>query len=218
MRGAGRYKAETTRDMTEIYSKLSDEELIERLRGGDSSVMEYLLEKYKNLVRQKANRLFIIGGDSDDLIQEGMIGLFKAIRDYSGQQGSFYSFAKLCINRQMYTAIEAASRKKHGPLNSYIPLSGKTDPDEETREEGPYAADNSDPEKILLDREKVKIFMDKLEGRLSRMEKQVFDLYMEGMNYREIATKLNKPDKSIDNALQRIRSKADICLKEYLVE
>ena len=110
--------------MEKRYEVLTDEELIEKLRAGESGVMDFLLEKYKYLVRKKANAVFLLGGDTDDLVQEGMIGLFKAVRDFDSSQGSFYYFADLCIGRQIYHAIEAASRKKHGPLNSYISLSG----------------------------------------------------------------------------------------------
>ena len=105
------------------YEQMTDEQLIGKLRGGDSHIIDYIMEKYKNLVRKEANAMYLLGGENDDLIQEGMIGLFKAVQDYDTQQEtSFYSFAKLCITRQMYSAIEASKRKKHSPLNSYISL------------------------------------------------------------------------------------------------
>ena len=105
------------------YQGMTDEQLIEKLRDGDQAIMDYLMEKYKNLVRKEANAMYLLGGDTDDLIQEGMIGLFKAVRDYKiGSEASFYTFAKLCVSRQMYSAIEASKRKKHSPLNSYVSL------------------------------------------------------------------------------------------------
>lgn len=189
------------------YGELTDEQLIGRLRDGDAGVMDYLLEKYKFLVRRKSNPLFLLGGDADDLIQEGMIGLFKAIRDYDSALGNFYSFAELCITRQLYRAIEAASRKKHGPLNSYISLSGGS----EVHEEAPIAASQrvktDDPEQIVIDRETVDALLKQLYARLSKLEQQVLELYLDGLNYRQIAAELKKSEKSIDNALQRIKSK-----------
>ncbi len=189
------------------YENLSDAQLVRELRNGDTQVMDFLLEKYKYLVRKKANPLFLFGGDTDDLIQEGMIGLFKAIRDYDEGAGSFYHFAELCINRQIYTAIESAARKKHGPLNSYVPLA-----DGEPNREGSYAqaaapAYVQSPEQLLVDRESVDQFFAKIQNQLSGMEQTVLDYYLEGMNYRQIAEKMEKPAKSIDNALQRIRAK-----------
>lgn len=188
------------------YEDYADEQLIRRLRDGDGGVIDYLMEKYKFLVRKHANTLFLLGGDTEDLIQEGMIGLFKAVRDYDEGSGSFYRFADLCITRQIYTAIEAAARKKHGPLNSYISLSEE----EESGgfpAEGRSATGNLDPEQILIDKESADLFLQKVCNVLSRMERQVFDCLLEGMNYRQIAKKMNKNEKSIDNALQRIRGK-----------
>ena len=169
--------------------------------------MDFIMEKYKYLVRKKANALFLLGGDTDDLIQEGMIGLFKAVRDFDESQSSFYHFAELCISRQIYTAIEAASRKKHGPLNSYISLSGGDKDSPELPMEENLSVENRNPEQILIDKENVDLFLRKVHEQLSRMERQVLDCYLEGMNYRQIAKKLEKTEKSIDNALQRIRGK-----------
>ncbi len=189
-----------------VYSELTDDELIRRLRGGDAQVVDYLMEKYKYLVRRKANTLFLLGGDTDDLIQEGMIGLFKAIRDYREDIGNFYHFAELCVNRQIYTAIEAAARKKHGPLNSYVSLS-----DEEREAEGSFpetaAADGQNPEQILIDREGREDFLTRIRAHLSPMERTVLDYHLDGMNYRRIAEEMGKSEKSIDNALTRIRGK-----------
>lgn len=191
----------------EQFENYSDAQLIRRLRGGDSRVMDYLLEKYKPLVRKKANSLFLFGGDTDDLIQEGMIGLFKAVCDYNENEGSFFGFADLCIGRQMYTAIEAAARKKHVPLNSYISLSAKSDGRQEDSIPSADAAYAQNPEQMLIDRESVDDFLSRIEKQLSPMERTVLDYYLEGMNYRQIAERMGRPEKSIDNALQRIQGK-----------
>lgn len=190
------------------YQNLQDEELIEQLRSGDERIMEFILTKYKPLVRKKANAMYLIGGDTDDLIQEGMIGLFKAIRDYNKEkESSFYHFAELCISRQIYTVVEASNRKKHAPLNSYVSLySG-------TNEEGVVLADSlttgamENPEQRMIDQENLVLFMEHLKERLSKMERQVLDLYLAGLNYQQIAEEMEKSPKAIDNALQRIKAK-----------
>ncbi len=190
------------------YSQLTDDELIERLRAGETSVMDFLMEKYKYLVRRRANTMFLLGGDTDDLIQEGMIGLFKAVRDYDTTAGNFFSFAELCINRQIYTAIEAAARKKHGPLNTYLSLSGGDNETEGAFLEDMTAANERNPEQILIDRDSLANVHARLREQLSPMERAVLDDYLEGMNYHQIAARMDKPEKSIDNALTRIRGKA----------
>ena len=191
------------------YGNLRDEELIEELRNGDEKIMDYILDKYKPLVRKKANAMYLIGGDTDDLIQEGMIGLFKAIRDYNKEkESSFYHFAELCISRQIYTVVEASNRKKHAPLNSYVSLySGMN-------EDGVVLADSlttgamENPEQMMIDQESLFLFMEDLKGRLSKMERQVLDYYLAGLNYQQIASEMEKSPKTIDNALQRIKAKA----------
>ena len=191
----------------------SDEELIARLRDGQDEIMDYLMDKYKHLVRKKAKVMFLIGGDTDDLIQEGMIGLFKAIRDYRPEkESSFYHFAELCISRQMYTAVQASGRKKHMPLNTYISLSGETTHTDEQKENVPLenvlqSGQLSDPEKMLIDRENVEYIEQMIQSRLSSFEKQVLDLYLTGMGYVEIAKVLGRDEKSTDNALSRLKSK-----------
>lgn len=194
------------------YERATDEELIHRLRGGETPVMDYICEKYKKLVRSKAKSMFILGGDNEDLIQEGMLGLFKAVNDYdSGRDASFYTFADLCISRQMYTAVQASRRKKHIPLNTYISLYGDTGErmDGETGELVEAIADLEErgPEELFLDKERVDYLERKIEQELSGFEKQVLDLHLTGMSYTQIAKVLGREEKATDNALQRLKSK-----------
>lgn len=193
------------------YEQTADEELIDRLRGGEERIMDYICDKYKNLVRSKAKSMFILGGDSEDLIQEGMIGLFKAVRDYdSGRDASFYTFADLCISRQMYTAVQASQRQKHIPLNTYISLYGNTvteDKEEPSLLEALPDPAELNPETMFLDKERVAYLEKVIENELSSFEKQVLDLYMTGMSYTQIAKVLGRDEKSTDNALQRLKSK-----------
>lgn len=201
-------------EMTDKYSEygqISDEELIDRLRSGEERIMDYICDKYKNLVRSKAKSMFILGGDSEDLIQEGMIGLFKAVRDYdSGRDASFYTFADLCISRQMYTAVQASKRQKHIPLNTYISFYGNSvseDREEPSLLEALANPMELNPEEMFLDKERVTYLEQIIEDELSPFEKQVLDLYMTGMSYTQIAKVLGRDDKSTDNALQRLKSK-----------
>lgn len=193
--------------MTE-YKKLTDEELIRRLRMGETGIIDYLMEKYKNLVRKEANAMYLLGGETDDLIQEGMIGLFKAVRDYQpDREASFQSFANLCIDRQIYTAIRSSNRQKHQPLNTYVSLSS-SDTEENLRDSW---VEHDNPESILIDRENVSALEQEMEKNLSPLENQVLHLYLDGNGYVEIAEILGKTPKSIDNALRRIRKK----IKKY---
>lgn len=195
------------------YQNESDEMLIERLRDGERDITDFIMNKYKNLVRSKAKSMYILGADTEDLIQEGMIGLFKAIRDYdAGRDASFYTFAELCISRQMYTAVQASNRKKHMPLNSYISLyatneneSGESYGEEFINFLGFEPAKN--PEQLLIDKENVISLERKIEEELSTFENQVLDLYLTGMSYSQIARVLGRDEKSTDNALQRIKNK-----------
>lgn len=193
------------------YGQISDEELIDRLRSGEERIMDYICDKYKNLVRSKAKSMFILGGDNEDLIQEGMIGLFKAVRDYdSGRDASFYTFADLCISRQMYTAVQASKRQKHIPLNTYISFYGSSvaeDREEPSLLEALANPMELNPEEMFLDKERVAYLEKIIEDELSSFEKQVLDLYMTGMSYTQIAKVLGRDDKSTDNALQRLKSK-----------
>ncbi len=193
------------------YEQATDEELIDRLREGDGRVTDFIMEKYKHLVRSKAGSMYILGADRDDLIQEGMIGLFKAIRDYdSGRDASFFTFAELCISRQMYSAVQAAGRMKHIPLNSYISLYGNGTEHGDEEENGILSvlADHGlNPEDLVIDRENVELLEKQMEQELSSFEKQVLDLYITGMSYTQIAKVLGRDEKSTDNALQRLKAK-----------
>ena len=199
----------------ENYVNCTDEELIDRLRDGESDITDYLMDKYKNLVKSKAKAMFILGADNEDLIQEGMIGLFKAVRDYDcGRDASFQTFAMLCIARQMYTAVQASGRKKHAPLNYYISLYAENtegQDGEAARELVDYLpseyAQGRNPEEMLIDRENAQNLEAAIESELSPFEKQVLDLCMTGMGYVEIAKVLGREEKATDNAIQRIKGK-----------
>ena len=191
------------------YQNQTDEILIEQLRSGQEQITDYIMDKYKNLVRKRANAMFLMGGDTDDLIQEGMIGLFKAIRDYRMEKDvSFYHFADLCITRQIYHAVEASQRKKHQPLNTYISLNAQMGQEsEDTLQDLLESVENPNPEQLLIDQENANDIQEKLYKNLSKFERQVLLLYLQGSNYRKIAKQLHKEPKAIDNALQRIRGK-----------
>lgn len=192
----------------QAYQNLTDEQLIHELRSGDEKIMDYILDKYKPLVRKKANAMYLIGGETDDLIQEGMIGLFKAIRDYREErESSFFHFAEICITRQLYSAVEASNRKKHSPLNFYISFSATEGESGVALEEILGADSLSNPEELVISQENQKLFLEKLRQKLSGFEQEVLDLYLSGMNYQQIAEQMDKSAKSIDNALQRIKGK-----------
>ena len=200
--------------MKEEYQQYSDEELMVRLRDGETGIMDFIMNKYKNLVKSKAKSMFILGADNDDLIQEGMIGLFKAVRDFdSGRDASFFTFADLCISRQMYTALQASRRQKHIPLNTYISLYTTTQEKSDHNEDDTALVDilalksGQSPEEMLIDKENVEQLEKTIEKELSSFEKQVLDLYLTGMRYTQIAKVLGRDEKSTDNALQRIKTK-----------
>lgn len=199
------------------YEKKTDEQLIQDLRDGDNGVTDFVMDKYKFLVRKKARAMFLLGGENEDLIQEGMIGLFKAIRDCNPEQGaSFYSFADLCVSRQMYTAIEASRRKKHIPLNSYVSLYEEEESQEEKKTpliDTIQADAQSNPETLLLSKEYADAFEEKLTESLSTLENRVLYLHLLGTDYKTIAQLLEKSPKTVDNALQRIKAKAEKILK-----
>ncbi len=203
------------------YDTLSDEEVVSRIQAGDQPAIDFLLEKYKYLVRSKAKALFLIGGDKDDLIQEGMIGLYKAIRDYqANKDNTFFNFADLCISRQIYSAIKASNRKKNIPLNTYISLYTPAYGENMDTEDKEVLVDIiqqkyvSNPEELVIDKENTSMIEYELVRRLSDLEKQVLDLYMQDLKYLQIAEVLKKEPKTIDNALTRIKTKLNQVLKE----
>lgn len=200
------------------YSGISDEQLVIQIHdGAGSDIIDHIMNKYKDMVRKKASSMYILGADKDDLIQEGMIGLFKAVRDYDiGRDASFSTFADLCVSRQMYSAIKSLSRKKHAPLNSYISIYATREDSEKDTELTYEDLLESDsqliPEQYVIDRENLKALEENIEKELSDFERQVLDLYITGMSIRTIAKVLGRDEKSTDNAMQRVRSK----LKKYL--
>lgn len=203
------------------YEDMTDEELIDQLREGDRQVMDYICDKYKNLVRSKAKSMYILGGDSEDLIQEGMIGLFKAVRDYDcDRDASFYTFADLCISRQMYTAVQASQRLKHAPLNSYVSLDSPGRTEEDRDKEAQTLAEllsgrtGGNPEELFLDKERVAYLEEQIAKELSELENQVLDLYITGMSYTQIAKVLGRSDKATENALTRAKQKIRGMLKK----
>ena len=196
----------------QIYKSAKDEELVLMAQNGDDAAQEYLLDKYKSLVRAKSRAYFLIGADSEDIIQEGMIGLYKAVRDYNEEKNaSFRSFAELCVNRQMITAIKAATRQKHQPLNSYVSLNKPVYEEESEQTYMDFLQSNSgsllNPEALLIGQENKSFLEDQMVKNLSSFETRVLVLYLQGRSYFEISRVLDKPEKSIDNALQRVKKK-----------
>ena len=195
------------------YDRMTDEQLLCDYKNGNQEIMDYLMVKYKSMVRKKARAMYLIGGENEDLIQEGMIGLIKAVRDFDvTQKTSFSSFAELCVSRQMYSAIEASNRKKHLPLNSYVSLyedseevgEGRSLPLIDTIE----SSKENDPEVLYFGKEYTEAFAEQLKELLSPLENHVLYLHLMGTDYRTIAELLGKSPKSVDNALQRIKTKA----------
>ena len=182
--------------MRAAYPEMTDKELFERLGRGESEVADFLLEKYKPMVKRQARTLYLIGGENEDLIQEGMIGLYKAIRTYRLGESAFASYAQVCVNRQMYTAVQASGRKKHEPLNEYISLS---------EDLNLFLLDN--PESRMIAQENMEKKYQLIDKQLSSMERQVLKLYLEGGSYEEIAEEMGRSEKSVDNAIQRLKKK-----------
>lgn len=194
--------------MVNDYSELSDNEIIKKIAEKEEGAVEYMMQKYGGLVKKEVRTVFLIGAETEDLTQEGMIGLFKAVRDYEPDKGaSFFTFATHCVRNQIKTAISASNRKKHTPLNTYISIYAESTEDGLSLVE--LEADKSDcnPEELIIAREQKSDLMNKIESELSKYEKKVIDLYLEGLSYADIADKLGKTEKSIDNALFRIRGK-----------
>ena len=199
------------------FSAKLDEELIEDARSGNNRTLEYIINKYKNFVRAKARTYFLIGADREDIIQEGMIGLYKAIRDFRVDKlSSFRAFAELCITRQIITAIKTATRQKHIPLNSYVSLNKPIFDEESDRTLMDVIGEESisDPEEMIINREEFNGIEEKMSEILSGLEWEVLSLYLQGKSYQEIAEDLDRHVKSIDNALQRVKRK----LEKYLEE
>ncbi len=201
--------------MVSPYDYQSDEDLVEAVRQGDSEALEYLITKYKNFVRAKARSYFLIGADREDIVQEGMIGLYKSIRDFKNDKmSSFKVFAELCITRQIITAIKTATRQKHIPLNSYVSLDKPIYDEDSDRTllDVICGSQVSDPEELVINKEEFTGLEDKMSEILSDLERKVLMLYLDGRSYQEIAVDLCRHVKSIDNALQRVKRK----LERYL--
>lgn len=199
------------------YSVLEDVVLVEKAQNGDRRAADTLIDRYKTFVRVKTRAYFLVGADRDDIVQEGMIGLFKAIRDYSpDKQASFKYFADICITRQIITAVKTATRQKHSPLNSYISLSKPAYEDESERTliEMLSLRTSLNPEEIMIDKENLKFTEEKIRKSLSEFELEVMEHYINGKSYTEIAQLLEKEPKSIDNAIQRVKKKIQKSLAE----
>ena len=191
---------------------MSDQELVKLAQKGDAAAMDFLLEKYKRLVRGRARELFLVGGDRDDLLQEGMLGLFKAIRDYRpGKQASFKVFADVCVNRQIISAIKSATRQKHKPLNCYVSLDKPVydDGKERTLLDMLGSARGIDPENLVIDQEAFNDIEKNVNDMLSALEWKALCKYLENKSYQQIAQELGRGQKSIDNALQRVKKKLE---------
>lgn len=194
------------------YEQLEDEMIVELVHQGDSKALDYLIHKYKNFVRAKARSYFLVGADREDIVQEGMIGLYKAIRDFKeDKQSSFKAFAELCITRQMITAIKMATRQKHIPLNCYVSLDKPIYEDDSARTlmDVLSGAKMTNPEELIINREEFDHMEGKMTELLSDLERKVLLLYLEGRSYQEISEELNRHVKSIDNALQRVKRKLE---------
>ncbi len=197
------------------YEFISDEDIVEAFRSGDGGALEHLINKYRNFVRAKARSYFLIGADREDIVQEGMIGLYKAIRDFKGDKlSSFKAFAELCITRQIITAIKTATRQKHIPLNSYVSLDKPIYDEDSDRTLMDVICGSQvlDPEELIINQEEFIGLEDKMAEILSDLERKVLMLYLDGRSYQEIAEDLKRHVKSIDNALQRVKRK----LERYL--
>lgn len=200
----------------ERFHSLDDEEILVLIHQGNSLALDFLIQKYRGFVQAKARTYFLVGADKEDIIQEGMIGLYKAIRDYDDQKlTSFKAFAELCITRQMITAIKTATRQKHIPLNSYVSLDKPIYEEESDRTLLDIIAGSQDidPEKLLISRENRGDMELKISELLSELEKKVLQLYLDGRTYQEISLELKRHVKSIDNALQRVKRKLEHLLE-----
>lgn len=198
---------------TDKYSNLNDEEIISQIKQGNQEALGYILEKYKNLVNIKVSKYFMAGAEKEDIVQEGMIGLFKAIKDFKpDKQNSFKSFANICIERQLITAIKSSNRQKHMPLNSYLSLNTaayeNNEDDSVELIDTFYNKEVEDPLETIMKKEYYAEVENAVNKNLSKFEKQVLEQFLKGESYVKIAERLDSPVKSIDNAIQRIRKKA----------
>ncbi len=191
------------------YNLLTDNEILELIKKHDAEAMEYLLKKHSPIVKKEIRTMYIIGAETEDLYQEGMIGLFKAIRDFEAGKGAVFStFATLCVKNQVKSAVTAANRKKHIPLNQYISIYANSDEDGSDNEElFMDDGEKTNPEKRMLAKENESELLARIKEQLSKLEIQVLNLYLDGLSYAEIATEIDKTEKSVNNALQRIRTK-----------
>ncbi len=210
-------------EVDERIRDAADEELVEQARSGDEVALEHLLHRYKNFTRAKARSYFLVGADKEDIVQEGMIGLYKSIRDFQAErQTSFRAFAELCITRQIITAIKSATRQKHIPLNSYVSLNRPVSHDDGDQDRvlvdvlSTHTA--ADPVELVISSEEVKSMQTSFSEILSDLEAHVLHLYLEGKSYQDIATSLKRHVKSIDNALQRIKRKVEAHMDRRRVE
>lgn len=213
--GGDRVEANAEKKFVEGYDNMLDEEIVLSAREGNAASLEYIINKYKNFVRAKARSYFLIGADKEDIVQEGMIGLYKAIRDFRNDKlSSFRAFAELCITRQIITAIKTATRQKHIPLNSYVSLNKPIYDEESDRTllDILTATKITDPEELIISREELVSIESKIGEILSDLELEVLMSYLQGKSYQEIACDLDRHVKSIDNALQRVKRK----LEKYL--
>lgn len=199
-----------------VFKDKLDEEIVMDAKSGDNKAQEYLIFKYENFVKAKAKSYFLIGADKEDIYQEGMIGLYKAIRDFNPEKStSFKAFAEICVTRQIITAIKTATRQKHIPLNTYVSLNKPIYEEESERTllDVLSGLKISDPEELMISKEQMNFIEKKISGVLSELEKDVLTSYLDGKSYQEIACDLERHEKSIDNALQRVKRKLEKCLK-----
>jgi RNA polymerase sporulation-specific sigma factor len=203
------------KNLNHVFDEMEDEQIVELVHKGNSEALDYLIHKFRQFVRVKARSYFLIGADREDIVQEGMIGLFKAIRDYKDDKStSFKAFAELCITRQIITAIKTATRQKHIPLNSYISLDKPVFDEESDRTlmDMLTGSQSLNPEELIISKEEFDRIEVKMNELLSDLEREVLALYLDGQSYQEISDELNRHVKSIDNALQRVKRK----LEKYL--
>ena len=215
--GDKRVDFETQSPIESIYNSMIDELVVEDAKNGNNDALEYVINKYKSFVRAKARTYFLIGADREDIIQEGMIGLYKAIRDFKPDKlSSFRAFAELCITRQIITAIKTATRQKHMPLNSYVSLNKPVFDEESDRTLMDVLGEDriNDPEEMMINRESYSGIEAKMSELLSSLEMEVLGLYLEGKSYQDIAEEMDRHVKSIDNALQRVKRKLEKHLDE----